>query len=116
MSKIKQLEKELKILEKIEQRRLRIVKGKQRETEIRRRIKELKYRKLIEARERAAVVAGRIGRGVRRAAKVGGEALKKLREREKRLEALERKKQKRRKGKPPREETYDERLGKALGF
>lgn len=117
MPKIKQLEKELKALEKIEQKRLMKVKGKQREHELKIRIQQLKYRKLIEARERAAVAAGKIGAGVRRAAKVGGEALRKLQEREKRLEELERKKRKARKGKrPPREETSAERLEKVLGF
>ncbi len=114
MAKIKQLEKELKALEKIEQKRLMKVRGKQREAELKRRIKELKYSKFIEARERAAVAAGKIGRGVRRAAKLGGVALKKLQERERRAEALERKKRKGRR--PPREEPYGERLGKALGF
>ena len=114
MVKIKLLEKELKALEKLEQKRLMQVKGKQREAELRRRINELKYSKLIEVRERAAVAAGRIGRGVRRVARVGGVALKKLQERERQLEELERKKRKGRR--PPREETYGERLGKALGF
>ena len=114
MGKIKSLEKELKALEKVEQRRLRIVKGKQRERELKIRIQQLKYRKIIEARERATVAARKIGRGVRRVAKVGGEALRKLQERERRLEELERKKRKGRR--PPREESYDDRLGRALGF
>ena len=116
MPKIKQLEKELKALERLEQKRLMKVKGKTRERELKIRIKQLKYRKLIDARERAAVAAGKIGRGVRRVAKVGGEALRKLQERERRLEELERKKKGTGKRRAPREETINERLGKVFGY
>ena len=114
MAKIKQLEKELKSLEKIEQKRLVKIRGKQREAELRRKIRELKYADFIEARRRAAATARKIGVGARRVGRISREALKKLQERERRL--LEIQKGKRRKGKPPIEESYSDRLGKAFGF
>ena len=62
-------------------------------------------------------IAGKIGKGVRRVAKISGEALEKLKEREKRAEELERKKQKTgERIKPEEEETYAEWLGKVMGF
>jgi len=106
MSKIKQLEKELKRLEKIEQERLKELRLKQREAELKRKIKELKFSKIIRAREKAKAIAGKVRTGTRR-------AIRKLEEYDQQRQPTSRKTKKRKK--LLKEETIADRLDRVLG-
>ena len=104
-SREKQLKIELVRLRKIEQRRIMGLRKKQRELDLRRQIRELKYGRAVSVGKKAIKITGKIARGTGRV----------LTELGKYNVPRQQPAKKGKKRKPRREETAMDRLNKVLG-